>query len=53
MIFRIYFERLGGHVHLRVFAGDAEGSLGKCGDLTMRAEEFALLRDWCPKRRAC
>jgi hypothetical protein len=40
MIFRIYHETLGGHVHMRVFAGKSEGALGKCGDLCMRVEEF-------------
>lgn len=40
MIFRIYHKTLGGHVHMRVFAGNTEGALGKCGDLVMRREEF-------------
>jgi hypothetical protein len=40
MIFRIYHETLGGHVHMRMFAGTHDGALGKCGDLTMRTEEF-------------
>ena len=40
MIFRIYHETLGGHVHMRVFAGKSEGALGKCGDLCMRVGEF-------------
>jgi hypothetical protein len=45
MIFRIYHETLGGHVHMRVFAGKAEGALGKCGDLTMRVDEFEVFRN--------
>lgn len=32
MIFRIYHETLGGHVHMRIFAGKRDGALGKCGD---------------------
>lgn len=39
-IFRLYHETAGGHVHCRLFAGPREGALGKCGDLTMRVEEF-------------
>jgi hypothetical protein len=41
MIFRIYHQTKGGHVHCRLFAGKQEGALGKCGDLTMRVTEFA------------
>ena len=44
MIFRIYHETLGDHVHMRVFAGKQDGNLGKCGDLTMRVEEFLQFR---------
>ena len=44
MIFRIYHETLGGHVHMRVFAGKRDGALGKCGDLCMRTEEFEDFR---------
>lgn len=40
MIYRLYYEYLGGHVHCRLFAGVRDGSLGKCGDLTFREEEF-------------
>lgn len=39
-MFRIYYEVAGGHVHCRVFAGKNPGALGKCGDLTMRKDEF-------------
>lgn len=44
MIFRIYHETAGGHVHMRVFAGPREGALGKCGDLCMRVDEFEVFR---------
>lgn len=40
MIFRVRYRLAGGHVHCRLFAGRQEGALGKCGDLTMRDEEF-------------
>ena len=45
MIFRIYHETAGGHVHMRVFAGKRDGALGKCGDLCMRVEEFEEFRN--------
>ena len=41
MIFRVYHETKGGHVHIRLFAGKRDGALGKCGDLCMRVEEFS------------
>jgi len=48
---RFHHELLGGHVHMGVFANivpktgyDHGYTLGKCGDLTMREEEFALFR---------
>ncbi len=44
MIFRLYYETRGGHVHCRLFAGKGEGALGKCGDITMRVDEFALFQ---------
>ena len=44
MIFRLYHETKGGHVHCRFFAGPHDGALGKCGDLTMKVEEFDLFR---------
>jgi hypothetical protein len=43
MIFRLYYRILGGHVHCRLFAGNGP-SLGKCGDLTMRVDEFAAFK---------
>ena len=45
MIFRMYYRILGGHAHCRLFVGPHEGTLGKCGDLCMRTEEFKLFRD--------
>jgi hypothetical protein len=44
MIFRLYHETRGAHEHCRLFAGDHEGALGKCGDLVMRVQEFAQFR---------
>ena len=38
--FRILHETLGGHVHMRVFAGKDVAHLGLCGKLVMREEEF-------------
>jgi hypothetical protein len=45
MIFRVYYEQAGGHTHMRWFAGTHEGALGKCGDLTMRNNEFAEFKE--------
>jgi hypothetical protein len=45
MLFRFRFKRLGGHTHLRVFAGKTEASLGLCGNLAMRNEEFMLFME--------
>lgn len=42
--FRIYFQILGGHTHIKVFAGPARGTLGSCGDLSMSNQEFHVLR---------
>lgn len=41
MIFRVRHRIIGGHVHIRFFAGAHEGALGKCGDLIMRIDEFS------------
>lgn len=41
MFMRIYHKTLGGHVHMRVFVGENRNTtLGKAGDLCMRADEF-------------
>lgn len=45
MIFRLFHETRGGHVHCRLFVGPHEGALGKCGDITMRVNEFELFKD--------
>lgn len=39
-LFRLKYEVLGGHTHVRVFAGKGSLSLGKCGDLCFRNEEW-------------
>lgn len=38
-IFRLRHETLGGHTHVRVFAGTGP-TLGLCGTLTFRNEEW-------------
>lgn len=40
MLFRMKYEKLGGHVHVAVFAGKGTRTLGKCGDLVFREEEW-------------
>lgn len=37
---RVLHEKLGGHVHMRVFVGKNVASLGLAGKLVMREEEF-------------
>lgn len=44
MIVRVRYKQRGGHVHMRVFCGRQEGSLGKCGELVMRNDEFVFFR---------
>ncbi len=39
-LFRLRWEVQGGHTHVRVFAGKGASSLGKCGDLVFRNEEW-------------
>lgn len=41
--FKLYFAVQGRHTHVRFFAGD--GSLGKCGDLVFRNEEWEAFRE--------
>lgn len=43
-LFRVRWELLGGHVHMRVFAGKGTLSLGLAGTLVMRLEEFEDFR---------
>lgn len=50
MIFRIYHLRKGDHVHMRVFAGERDKTLAKCGDLVMRKEEFTAFKRWLTPR---
>jgi hypothetical protein len=46
MFMRIYHKAMGGHIHMRVFVGEAHDmTLGKAGDLCMRREEFDWWRD--------
>jgi hypothetical protein len=48
VIFRIYYEQRGNHVHMRVFCGVHDGAMAKAGDLCMRAEEFETFRTTSP-----
>lgn len=45
MSFRFYYQELGGHTHVRVFASKAVGQGGKVGDLCFRNEEWKVFRD--------
>jgi hypothetical protein len=40
MLFRFRFKVLGGHTHITLFAGTGSLSLGLCGGLVMRNEEW-------------
>lgn len=40
-LFRFCYREQGAHTHVRVFAGRGASSLGKCGDLIFRNEEWA------------
>lgn len=42
MIFRIYYERCGPHVHCRLFAGEGD-ALVLCGKLIMSHQQFDSL----------
>lgn len=42
-LFRLRWQQRGAHTHVRVFAGKGSLSLGNCGDLVMRNEEWADL----------
>lgn len=39
-LFRLRFKQAGAHIYIRFFAGKGAASLGKCGDLVMRSEEW-------------
>lgn len=41
MKFRFRYQVAGGHTHVRFFAGTGD-TLGKCGDLVFRNEEWRL-----------
>lgn len=45
MIFKFVHRLLGGHVHIRVFAGETPHSLGHAGNLIMRPSEWAAFKD--------
>lgn len=40
-LFRFRFEERGGHTHVRLFAGNGTSSLGLCGALVFRNDEWA------------
>lgn len=42
-LFRFRYEELGGHTHVRVFAGANKAALAKCGDLVFRNDEWSDL----------
>lgn len=44
VLYRFYYHKAGGHVHVRVFAGKGTFSLGKCGDLCFRDYEWDHFR---------
>jgi hypothetical protein len=44
MIIRLRYLTLGGHTHVRVFAGPREGAVSKCGDLVFRNDEWLEFR---------
>ena len=48
MTIRVYYERRGGHVHMRVFVGANDSSMAKSGDLCMRLDEFEMFRTMSP-----
>jgi len=42
MIFKLKYKLLGGHVHVRVFAGKNPSALTSCGKLIFREEEWEV-----------
>jgi len=44
MLFRMCYQVLGGHTHVRVFAGEGTLSLGHCGELAFRNEEWTAFQ---------
>ena len=45
MLFRLSYRVLGGHTHVRVFAGQGTLSLGACGNLVFRNEEWTAFQE--------
>lgn len=46
MIIRIWYKKLGGHVHCSVFTGAAKNmTFAKAGDLTFSEAEWNMVRD--------
>lgn len=45
MLFRFRYIEMGAHTHVKLFCGIGTGSLGKCGDLVFRNEEWKFLKD--------
>lgn len=46
MHIRIYYQKLGGHIHCRVFTGKAKNSThAKCGTLTFDEQEWSVVHD--------
>lgn len=43
-LIRLYHKTLGGHTHIRVFAGKGTGSFGNCGTLVMTNEEWETFK---------
>jgi hypothetical protein len=43
VIFKFVYQKLGGHVHFNLWAGKAEGALGKCGTFVVAEEELVPL----------
>lgn len=46
---RLVAKRLGGHIHVAMFAGFNLDRLGKCGDFTLREEEWPAFRAMFPR----
>lgn len=46
-LFKLYAEVLGGHTHVRVFAGKGTLSLGLAGTLVFRNEEWEDFKAFC------
>jgi hypothetical protein len=44
-IFRVYYRPMGGHVHLRMFAGYPRSTFALLGELVMSAREFEDFRE--------